>query len=576
MKPKKLLPVLICSLALSPVCALGLTNNTKAVTLSDLNASEVFVKQQESDTCTLASNVMLLRRAALLRGDSNWQSITEGACRSTLWVEGCGMRFSYSYNGISVNCGRIYGDSTETLKQLLREHPEGVVAYDYDHPHAIMLTGYSDGVFYCSDPARCCGYGIIDARDSLIDTAGVEAYWYVTSSLPAPDSGSSGYSFTSGNNSSQYELINNSSLSSYQIVNGQKVTIYGDASNGTGDYVFTYQYRKSGQSQWTTIGQAKTDSTSVKFLPHTSTDFDIRVIAEDSNGVTSEKILNMSVSGGQLENTSSISDDEIIYGNSVDIYFGAVSGWGGVQYEVDVKKPSLGDYIRLKNYTGASSLTYRPWESGTYSLRINAKAASGKIDSKTVSFTVRTQALENYSETDTDYMDFGEDLTFSFSSVGGAGGLSYEVQAIKPSGNDWITLRKNCTASSFVYHPWEAGTYQFRVIASDNSGSVSTRLFSLYVNAEELKNLTYLDNTVVSYGSDLMIRTAATGGTASYRYEMNIKKPSSNEWINLRKYNPCGSEFRYHPWERGTYQLCVNLKDSSGNISTRYFTFEVV
>ena len=71
MKPKKLLSVLLCTLAISPVCMIGLTNSTNAVNMSDLNASDVFVKQQESDTCTLASNVMLLRRAAILRGDSN-------------------------------------------------------------------------------------------------------------------------------------------------------------------------------------------------------------------------------------------------------------------------------------------------------------------------------------------------------------------------------------------------------------------------------------------------------------------------------------------------------------------------
>ena len=38
-------------------------------------------------------------------------------------------------------------------KKLLAEHPEGIVLYDRSRPHAVLLTDYTDGVFYCSDPA---------------------------------------------------------------------------------------------------------------------------------------------------------------------------------------------------------------------------------------------------------------------------------------------------------------------------------------------------------------------------------------------------------------------------------------
>ena len=567
MKPKKLLSVMLCSLAITPACVIGFTNNTDAVTLSDLNASDVFVKQQESDTCTLASNVMLLRRAAILRGDSNWRSITESACRSTLWVEGCGMRFSYNYNGISVNCGRIYGDSTEELKRLLDEHPEGIVAYDYDHPHAIMLTGYSNGVFYCSDPARCCGEGIIDARDSLISTSGVEAYWYVTSSLPSLDSSSSSYSSSS--------LVNTSSISSSVLALGDKVTINADTENVDGDVVYTYQYRQDSSSEWKTIGSAKTSSTSIRFMPKYSTGYEIKVIAYDSDGNTSEKTMDLAVSS-ELTNNSFIDDDEVSYGNNVTIFFDADGGSGKYKYEVDVKKPSTDDFIRLKNYASASSMSYRPWEIGSYTLKINAKDSSGNISSKQVSFNVYSSPLENHADIDKDYMTFGENVKFTLSSKGGAGGVKYEIQAIKPSGDSWITLRKNCTSSSHIYHPWEAGTYEFKVIATDKAGDTSEEYFTLYVDADYLENNTSIENSVLFYGDDLMINPSAVGGTASYKYELNILKPSQYDWVNLRKYNSCKGTIKYHPWERGVYSLCVNVKDSSGNVTSKYFTFNVV
>lgn len=478
MRPKKILSVLLCALAISPVYAIGLTNNTKAVSTSNINDSDVFVKQQQSNTCTLASNVMLLRRAAILRGDSNWRDITESSCRSSLWVEGCGMKLNYSYNGISVNCERIYGDSTETLRQLLKQHPEGIVAYDYNYPHAVLLTDYSDGVFYCSDPANCCGYGVIDARYSLVDTSGIEAYWYVSSPIP---------------------FVNN--------------TVKNDVDD-----------------------------------------------ADDISG---------------LSNNSYIDSSDVIFGDSVGIVFDAEGGAGGYKYEVDVKKPSMDDYLRLRNYTTAGSMTYRPWETGSYTLRINAKDDSGNIESTVVSFDVSTAALNNESVTDKDIISYGEDVTFNFASVGGAGGVKYEVQAIKPSGDSWITLRKNCMASSFVYHPWEAGTYYFKVIASDKEENTSDNRHDLYVGVDDLENNTTFESDALDFGSDLVFYPAAGGGTSSYKYEMNIKKPGSDEWINLRKYAPCGDSFKYHPWERGTYGICVNVKDSSGSEVSQYFYFDV-
>ena len=45
------------------------------------------------------------------------------------------------------------------LIQLLAEHPEGIVLYDRRQPHAVLLTDYTDGVFYCSDPAGSVSLG---------------------------------------------------------------------------------------------------------------------------------------------------------------------------------------------------------------------------------------------------------------------------------------------------------------------------------------------------------------------------------------------------------------------------------
>ena len=60
----------------------------------------------------------------------------------------------------------------QTLIQLLAEHPEGIVLYDRSRPHAVLLTDYTDGVFYCSDPAGSVSLGRVPISAASISIAG--------------------------------------------------------------------------------------------------------------------------------------------------------------------------------------------------------------------------------------------------------------------------------------------------------------------------------------------------------------------------------------------------------------------
>ena len=126
----------------------------QAATFEDINQSSVFIKQLDpssySGTCTLASNVMMLRRYSMMRGDSDWSNITESAARSTLWVENVGQRWNYTYKNINVSFQNAAGDKKAQLIKLLSTSPEGVVIYN--GIHAVLITDYTGGEFYCADP----------------------------------------------------------------------------------------------------------------------------------------------------------------------------------------------------------------------------------------------------------------------------------------------------------------------------------------------------------------------------------------------------------------------------------------
>lgn len=149
----------------------------------DLNVDAGFYfKQSRGGTCTLASAAMMLRRRAYFDGRTDWVDVTENSVRSTAWSNG--LAHSFTYREMQVAYATLPSNNqekTQLLIQLLAQHPEGIVLYDRTQPHAVLLTDYTNGVFYCSDPAGSVSSGRVPISSASISIAGASCYWYITS-----------------------------------------------------------------------------------------------------------------------------------------------------------------------------------------------------------------------------------------------------------------------------------------------------------------------------------------------------------------------------------------------------------
>ena len=173
---KKRLAALVLSLLLLVTCLPG----ALAV---DLNVDAGFYfKQSRGGTCTLASAAMMLRRRAYLDGLTDWIDVTENSVKSSAWAGG--LSHSFNYKAMQVGYATLPSSNagkTQVLIELLGQHPEGIVLYDRRQPHAVLLTDYTDGVFYCSDPAGSVSSGRVPISSASISIAGASCYWYITS-----------------------------------------------------------------------------------------------------------------------------------------------------------------------------------------------------------------------------------------------------------------------------------------------------------------------------------------------------------------------------------------------------------
>lgn len=183
------------AMVLTVVLAFGTCASALGIGLND---DAAFVKQSTRRDCTLASATMLLRRKAILDGDAGWSSITNASVGRVAWTGG--LAWNFTYNGVSVAVQRKasgWGGSSLAEKKaylisMLETHPEGIVTYNYSHPHAVLLTSYDAGTdtFYCSDPASCCPSGVIPLASCIMDGYGqdgklqhIDQLWYAASGV---------------------------------------------------------------------------------------------------------------------------------------------------------------------------------------------------------------------------------------------------------------------------------------------------------------------------------------------------------------------------------------------------------
>lgn len=148
----------------------------------DVDDSAVFLTQAGSDTCTLCSTTMMLRRRAILNGDEQWAQITEDSVAGYGWTWE-GLLWDFTYDGMHVVRGDFGGSHEERvsyLKSLLDSHPEGIALYNGDSPHAVLATDYMGDIFFCVDPVDGAERGKIGLDQSYeVNVDNATSFWYI-------------------------------------------------------------------------------------------------------------------------------------------------------------------------------------------------------------------------------------------------------------------------------------------------------------------------------------------------------------------------------------------------------------
>ena len=539
LKRKLTATVLACCItALMFTTGAVVSTQAEAATFSDINASNVFLKQQESDTCTLCANVMMMRRTAMLRGDSDWSSITESACRPYMWVEGVGIYNDFSYKNIDVSYSRIQYDAVSELKELLAKHPEGIVAYDFDYPHAILLTDYTDGTFYCSDPANCIAPGRIKASEALINVSGVEAYWYVDS----PTVSISGTSITASPVTSCKEYWKITASGGVNVRKGAG-TDYDPKT--VADYGNVLKITKKTTADGYTWGYTNTDSL---------------------NGwIALDYAKKVSLS--ELGNNSTLSSSSVLYGNSVIVKAVPSGGSGSYEYCFSYRKTNQSTWTDISGYSSTKFTTFKPTALGSYYIRVKIHdKVTGEVGQKRLDLDVSAKPLENNSVINKKYVFKDDSVVVKAVSAGGSSSFEYCYSYRKTTQSSWTDIMGYSSEKKVTFTPDSTGNYLIRVKIHDKvTGTVAQKALSLTVSENDLTNDSVINKDNIICGDSIVIKAISTGGSGSLEYSYSFKWATQSDWTNIKDYSSAKS-MSFTPSHTGVYYIRVKIHDKKAGI----------
>ncbi len=207
---------------------------------------------------------------------------------------------------------------------------------------------------------------------------------------------------------------------------------------------------------------------------------------------------------------------------------------------------------------------------------INVKDEAGTVKSKKFTLTVSPYPLENKSTISAQTIPAGSKLTLNASASGGTSKYTYAIMYKKHSSSSWIQLvQKYGTQKSASFTPTKVGVYDIMINVRDSTGTTVSKTFTLRTTAP-LVNKSYVSATTVSAGKIISAYAVPEGGTGSYTYAIMYKKSGDEKWTQLVPKYGTMSTAGFTLKTSGSYQMMINVKDSSGKIKSKTFTIKVI
>ena len=357
-------------------------------------------------------------------------------------------------------------------------------------------------------------------------------------------------------------------------------------SGGKAPYVYRAEGFDTGSNTWIDVATSE---------PTTQTSWDpaltardqpgsanYHIIVTDANGdrVISEEVT-LSVSGGPLHITAHPSNATVQPGEMLTTLNIQVSGGVPNYYYYQAEMYVEGTGWKL---LGEHESVYTQWKfngnapttPGTYRYRISVTDSAGtKVTSNEAIITVKSDLRITAHPTGATVAPNSKLTTLNISIAGGIKPYHY-VKEQYYEGIGWKVIAEHRDATFTTWNSGgaaslKAGTYRYRLTATDASGTKVTSNEATITVKSDLRITAHPTNATVSPGNYLnTLKITVAGGVAPYFY--HVEEYKNDMWSGIHgQQNVTDTTWTttlHAPMAEGTYRYRITVQDDSGTIVT--------
>ncbi|HID0794616.1 TPA: N-acetylmuramoyl-L-alanine amidase [Clostridium botulinum] len=371
------------------------------------------------------------------------------------------------------------------------------------------------------------------------------------------------------------------------------IKAYGNSSNGV---LYEYWIKDLSINSWIKLRDYSTTN-EVKWTPNKSGKYLIGVHVKDrysKERLDNFKYVEYNVASLKKATISSL--EVSLDGNNVvnnELQLGKIynikaygSSSNGVLYEYWIKDLSKNSWMKLRDYSTSTQVTWTPNKSGKYLLGVHVKDrySEERLDNfKYVEYNVASpkkatvDSLEvslDGNKVETNELDPGK--AYNIKAYGNSSnGVLYEYWIKDLSINSWIKLKDYSTSTQVTWTPNKSGKYLIGVHVKDKYSTQKLDNFK-YVeyNVASPKKAT-VNSLEVSLNEGKVVNNELQAGeiynikaygssSNGVLYEYWIKDLSINSWIKLKDYST-STQVTWTPNKAGKYLIGVHVKDKYSN-----------
>ena len=181
-----------------------------------------------------------------------------------------------------------------------------------------------------------------------------------------------------------------------------------------------------------------------------------------------------------LTNNSALSADSVVLGKSITVNCVGDDGTAPYTYAVYYRKAGTTKWTTVQGYKTNATVKITPKAAVNYEIRVAVKDATGKIERKDMTLTVK-KPFTNTSKLNLETIKLGEKVKVRCFAENGETPYTFSVQYKKSTSEKWTNVAINSTNNIFVLKPASATTYDIRVTAKSPDGQASKKTLTLTV-----------------------------------------------------------------------------------------------